>query len=153
MAMCAGRIRPPRSGALRGAGSFDDSLTIRPMPASTFDLTDGMNVLRIACGAFFIPHAVGKLREREFSLGFFVKAGFPRPLAWLYAALAIEALAAAGLILGVYPRYAALLAAVFLVVAALACYRVSGKRWYWNFGGAEFCVFWAIACVVVAIRG
>lgn len=123
------------------------------MPAAgAFDLTDGFNLLRIACGAFFIPHAVGKLREREFSLGFFVKAGFPHPQLWLYAALAIEALVATGLILDVQARYAALLAAAFLAVAALAVYRVSGRRWYWNFGGAEFCVFWAICCLVVAMQ-
>lgn len=122
------------------------------LAAASFDPTDGYNVLRIACGAFFIPHAAGKLREREFSLGFFVKAGFPHPAWWLYAALAIESLVAAGLILDVYARYAAIVGAAFLAVAGAASYRVSGGRWYWNFGGAEYCVFWAIACAVVAMH-
>ena len=54
---------------------------------------------------------------------------------------------------GIYTRHAAILGAIFLAVAAMACYRVSGRRWYWNFGGAEFCVFWGICCVIVAMHG
>ena len=118
-----------------------------------FDLGEPFNLLRIICGAFFIPHSVGKITEWEFSVGFFTKAGFPKPRAWTMAALGIEAVIAACLVLGVFTRPAALLGAVFLAVAALACYRVSGRRWYWNFGGAEFCTFWAICCVIVAMHG
>ena len=64
-----------------------------------------------------------------------------------------EAVVASCLILGIYTRYAAILGAIFLTVAAMACYRVSGRRWYWTFGGAEYCVFWGICCVIVAMHG
>lgn len=118
-----------------------------------FDLADPFTLLRIVCGAFFIPHSVGKISEWEFSVGFFTKAGFPRPAWWTVAALIFEALVAACLLLGVFIRPAAILGAAFLAVAALACYRVSGRRWYWNFGGAEYCSFWALCCVIVAVHG
>ncbi|MFO1282533.1 MAG: DoxX family protein [Burkholderiales bacterium] len=123
------------------------------LDAARFDPSDGYNLLRIACGAFFVPHAAVKVFEREFSLGFFVKAGFPRPTWWLVTALAYEIAVSLALILGIATRPAAILAAAYLVVAGFACYRVSGGRWYWNFGGPEFCAFWAIACAVVAMSG
>jgi putative oxidoreductase len=118
-----------------------------------FDLTEPFNLLRIVCGAFFIPHSVGKVSEWDFSVGFFTKAGFPRPAMWTVVALMLEALVAACLIFGVLTRYAASVGAIFLAVAALATYRVSGQRWYWNFGGAEYCTFWAICCAIVALHG
>ena len=123
------------------------------LDASRFDLSEPLNLLRIMCGAFFIPHSVAKISEWDFAVGFFTKAGFPRPEAWTVAALVFEAVIAACLVLGVGTRSAAVLGAAFLAVAALACYRVSGRRWYWNFGGAEFCTFWALCCVLVAMRG
>lgn len=121
------------------------------LDAASFDPSNGQNLLRVACGAFFVPHAIGKIAEREFTLGFFVKAGFPRPEWWLTAALAIESMVAACLVLDIATRAAAIVAASFLAVAAVATWRVSGRRWYWNFGGPEYCVFWALACVVVAM--
>ena len=117
-----------------------------------FDLADPFSLLRIICGAFFIPHSVGKISEWKFSVGFFTKAGFPKPAWWTVAALIFEAVIATCLLFDVLTRPAAMLGAAFLTVAALACYRVSGRRWYWNFGGAEFCTFWALCCVIVALH-
>jgi putative oxidoreductase len=39
-----------------------------------------------------------------------------------------------------------------LLIAAGATYRFNGK-WLWHIGGIEYCVFWALACVVVAMHG
>ena len=94
-----------------------------------FDLTNEFNLLRIICGAFFIPHSVGKITEWKFSVGFFAKAGFPGPEWWTRAALLFEAVVASCLILGIYTRHAAILGAICLAVAAMACYRVAGRRW------------------------
>lgn len=121
--------------------------------AENFNLMNEFNILRIICGAFMIPHSIGKITEWEFSMGFFTKAGFPKPPIWMYASLVFEAVVAICLILGIYTTYAAILGAIFLGVAALACYRVSGHRWYWNFGGSEYCAFWTICCIVVAMHG
>jgi putative oxidoreductase len=119
---------------------------------ANFDPTNGFNILRVMCGVFFIPHIFGKYTEREFTVGFFTKAGFNPPEPWIYFALGVETIAAAGLILGILTTYAALLAAAFLLAATVAVHRVSGGRWFWNLGGYEYTLFWALACVVVAIE-
>lgn len=119
--------------------------------ADSFDLTNGSNVLRIACGVFLIPHLFVKFQSQEFVKGFMAQAGLKPPIVWLYGAFAVEIVASIGLVLDLYTVYAAILAGVFLLVAAYASYRVSEGKWMWNFGGAEYPLFWAIACFVVAL--
>lgn len=116
---------------------------------SLFHLHGGIDVVRIICGLFFIPHVVGKFFEPA-ALGFFVAAGFRPAKAWMYLAGALEIGIALFLIIGVYVPFAAAVAAIHLVVAGLAVYRVSKGKWLWNIGGCEFPIFWAICCAVVA---
>lgn len=120
--------------------------------AASFDLTNGANVLRIVCGVFLIPHLFVKFKNQDFVKGFMAKAGLNPPIAWLYAAFAIEIVAGIGLIFDVYTTYAASLAGVFLLVAAYASWKTSEGKWMWNFGGAEYPLFWAICCFVVAVQ-
>jgi putative oxidoreductase len=117
-----------------------------------FDLTNEFNIIRLICGLFFIPHIYAKFFVPE-ALGFFVAAKFKPPAAWMYAACIIESVLAVGLILGIYTTYAGAIAAVHLVVAAIAVYRVTGGKWLWNIGGCEYCLFWAICCAAVALHG
>lgn len=119
---------------------------------ANLNLLDGFNILRIICGAFFIPHVVGKFFEPA-ALGFFVAAKFKPPKFWMYVACVIEIVLAIGLIAGIYTTYVAAIAALHLLVAAVAIYRVSGGKWLWNIGGNEYTVFWAICCIVVAMHG
>ncbi|MGB7258434.1 MAG: DoxX family protein [Pseudolabrys sp.] len=116
-----------------------------------FNLTDEFNILRIICGAFFIPHIYAKFFVPE-ALGFFVAARFKPPAAWMYAACIIETVLAVCLILGIYPAYAGAIAAFHLCVAGAAVYRVTGGKWLWNIGGFEYCLFWALCCLVVAMH-
>lgn len=120
--------------------------------AQSFDLTNGFNILRIICGLFFIPHLFVKFRNQEFVKDFMAKAHLQPPIAWLYAAFAIEIVVTIGLVFAIYTAWAALLAGVFLVVAAWASWVNSGGKWIWNFGGAEFPLFWGICCFVVAMQ-
>lgn len=126
--------------AAKGGGQLDQ-----------FNLLNEFNILRIICGAFFIPHIVGKFTEPA-ALNFFVAAKFNPPKTWMYIAGVIEIVLALGLILGIYTQYVAAVAAIHLLVAAISTYRVTGK-WLWNIGGVEYCLFWAICCVVVAMHG
>ena len=119
--------------------------------SQSFDLSNGMNILRIACGLFIVPHLFVKFKNQDFVKGFMAKAGLKPPALWLYAAFAVEIVAATGLVLDVYTRYVAVLAGVFMLVAAFASWRVSEGKWIWNFGGAEYPLFWAICCFVVAM--
>ena len=120
--------------------------------AENFNLLNEFNILRIICGAFFIPHVYAKLFVPE-ALGFFVAAKFKPPAVWMTIAFAIETVLAILLILGIYTSYAAWVAAFHMGVASAAVYRVTGGKWLWNIGGYEYCLFWAICCVVVAMHG
>jgi putative oxidoreductase len=116
-----------------------------------FDPTNGANILRIICGAFFVPHIWAKFYVPE-ALGFFVAAKFRPPAAWMHLASAIEIVLAITLILAIFPVFFGLIAAIHLTVAAVAVHRVSSGKWLWNIGGCEFPLFWAICCVVVAMQ-
>ncbi len=117
-----------------------------------FDPTNIFDVLRLVCGAYFIPHIWAAFNVPQ-AIDVFVKNGFKPPIFWLYASAAIEIVLAIGLIFGIYTHVVAAIAAVHLTVAAVAVYRLSGGKWLWNIGGCEFPVFWAICCGVVAIHG
>jgi putative oxidoreductase len=119
--------------------------------AQSFDLTNEFNILRLICGLFFIPHIYAKFFVPE-ALGFFVAAKFNRPKAWLYTACVIEIVVAIGLIFAIYPLYAGAIACIELLVAAGAVWKVTKGRWLWNVGGYEYCVFWAICCLVVVLH-
>ena len=119
---------------------------------SVFDLTDGYVVLRVLCGAFFVPHIVGKITAREASVSFFKLAGWNPPQFWSYAAMAIEVVLATCLVLGILTAYAACLAAIYLLIAAAANFRLS-RKWLWHIGGSEWPVFWALSCAVVGYYG
>jgi putative oxidoreductase len=123
---------------------------VEGLPAS-FDLSNGLNILRIACGLFFIPHLIVKFRNQDFVKDFMSKVGLKPPIAWLYAAFVIETIVTIGLVLNLYTRYAAVLAGAFLLVASWASWKISNGKWIWNFGGAEYPLFWAICCFVVAL--
>jgi putative oxidoreductase len=117
-----------------------------------FNLLTEFNILRIICGLFFIPHIYAKFFVPA-ALGFFVAAGFKPPARWMYIACAIETVVAIGLIFGIYTTYVGTVAAIHLAVAAAAVWRVTKGKWLWNIGGYEYCVFWMICCIVVAMHG
>ena len=49
------------------------------------------------------------------------------------------------------PQYVGFIAFIHLLVAAAATYKVKNS-WIWVIGGIEYCVFWAICCLVVAMH-
>jgi putative oxidoreductase len=94
-----------------------------------------------------------KFKNQDFVKGFMSKVGLNPPEVWLYGAFVIETLVAIGLVFNLYTLYAAVLAGLFLLIASWASWRFSEGKWIWNFGGAEYPLFWAIACFVVAAAG
>lgn len=120
--------------------------------AANFDLTNPFNILRIMCGAFFIPHLYAKFMVPDV-LAFFAAAGMNPPTRWRNVTCTIEVVLAIGLIFAILTPFVAAAAAIFLFVAAVAVYRVSGGKWLWNIGGCEYCVFWGLCCVLVAMQG
>ncbi len=118
--------------------------------ADKFNLLNESNILRLICGLCFIPHIYGTFTEPA-ALGFVKAAKLHPPEFWMYLAGAIEVVLAIGLIFGIYTTIAAAVAVLHLLVAVVGVYRVTGK-WLWNIGGCEFCLFWAICCLVVAMH-
>jgi putative oxidoreductase len=117
--------------------------------AQSFDLTNGINVLRLICGLFFIPHIVGKFTEPA-TLNFFKAAKFNPPATWMYIAGSIETLLTIALVFAIYTPYVAVVAAAHLFVAGAATWKVT-KKWIWVIGGIEYCVFWMLACIALAM--
>ena len=117
--------------------------------ADKFNLLDPIVDLRLICGLFFIPHIVGKFTEPA-TLNFFKAAKFNPPATWMYIAGAIETVLTIALVFAIYTPYVAVIAAFHLFVAGAATYKVT-KKWIWVIGGIEYCVFWMLCCVVLAM--
>ena len=119
--------------------------------AQNFDFTNGYVILRILCGLFLLPHLYTKSMNFNFMLGIYKEWQLNPPKTWLMASLTTEIICAPLLILGIWTKYAAILCAIFLLVATWAAWRNSKGKWLWNIGGCEYPFFWAIACIVVAL--
>ena len=109
--------------------------------------------MRLICGLFLLPHLYAKASNLEFTYKLYRDFRLYPPRGWVFSCIVIEIICATGMVLAIYTRYVALLEAVFLSVAAWSVWRYSGGKWLWNIGGYEYCLFWAICCIVVAIHG
>jgi putative oxidoreductase len=108
------------------------------------------DILRLACGLFFLPHLVLKFVFFNDTVAFFRRAGFSNPRIWICLDASAEVIAATMLISNVYARWGAYIAATLLLVAAISIWRANGRKWRWNRGGPEYPLFWAVMCLVVA---
>jgi putative oxidoreductase len=117
--------------------------------AQIFDLSNGVVILRLICGLFFIPHIVGKFTEPA-TLNFFKAAKFEPPATWMYVAGTVETFLTIGLVFAIYTPYVAVVAGVHLLVAGAATWKVT-RKWIWVIGGFEYCLFWALACFALAL--
>ncbi len=93
--------------------------------AHSFDIGNGVVVLRLICGLFFIPHIVAKFTEPA-TLNFFTAAKFNPPATWMYVAGTIETLLTICLVFNIYTPYVAVVAALHLGVAS--CGDVEGHQ-------------------------
>ena len=120
------------------------------MSLATLEIPPTEDILRIICGLFFLPHLVLKFVFLSDMAAFFRRAGFKHPIPTIGIDACVEAAAAAMLIANFYVPFAACLAAAHLLVAAGAVWIANGHTWRWNRGGPEYCLFWAIMCLLVA---
>lgn len=114
-------------------------------------LADPQVILRILCGAWFLPHLVGKIRHADLAYLTFEKAGFKPGKPFLYLTALIEGLAMIGLVTGIAPRIAAGLAVFVLAGAGFAVVRINGWNWRWQKQGPEYTIFWAACCILSVI--
>ena len=118
--------------------------------ADKFNLLNEMNLLRIVCALFFIPHIVAKFTVPQ-ALQFYIEVGFKPPKFWMYLAGAIEMVLIVVLLLDFHTAVFGYIAFIHLMVAAATTYKMT-KNWIWVIGGIEFCMFWAICCLAVAMH-
>jgi putative oxidoreductase len=109
--------------------------------------------LRWCLGALFIAHAMLKLRVYKIpgTVAFFESLGLPGWFA--YATIAAELGGAALLILGIYPRYVALLLVPLMLGTIITVHGKKGWLFTNKDGGWEFPAFWAAALLVVFLAG
>lgn len=109
-------------------------------------------VLRLILGAMFLAHGLTKLLvfTPAGTAGFFQSVGFPGFLA--YPVIAFEIAAGVLLVLGVYARWVAGLAAVQLLVASTVHF-ANGWSFTNTNGGWEYPVFLAFTALALALLG
>ena len=118
--------------------------------ADKFNLMNEFNLLRIVCALFFIPHLFGKFTVPQ-ALQFYIEVGFKPPKFWMYLAAAIEIVLTIALLLDFHTAIFGFLAFIHLMVAAAATYKWKRSR-LWVICGIEYCVFWALVCLAVALH-
>jgi len=124
------------------------------MTAESFDLTNGAVFLRLTCALFILPHMYFKMFGNPPPASkTFIDAGYPRPLLFVRLALCVEIVIATALFFDFYTSYVALLMAAFLLIAATSVFFANQKEWIWIWGkgGKEYPVFWALACIALAM--
>ncbi|MFC0218848.1 DoxX family protein [Pseudochelatococcus lubricantis] len=110
-------------------------------------------VLRLALGILFLAHAGLKIFvfTPAGTAGFFGSLGLPGWLA--YVTILWELLGAAALILGVWPRLAALALVPILFGAIFTVHGPAGFFFNNPNGGWEFPAFWIVGLVALALVG
>jgi putative oxidoreductase len=110
-------------------------------------------ILRLCLGIMFIAHAM--LKWRVFTLpgtiAFFKSLGLPGWFA--HATIAVELVGAAALILGVCPRYVALLLIPLILGTIVMVHGKNGWLFSNKDGGWEYPAFWATALFVQFLLG
>ena len=113
-------------------------------------------LVRIATGAFLMPHGAQKLfgfaggNIAETAAGF-ARMGLQPSLPLAYLVGATEFFGGLCIVLGVFTRPAALAAAVLLGVAAVLVHLPLG--WFWAGRGIEYPLLWMLLCIAVVMRG
>ena len=110
-------------------------------------------VLRLALGILFLAHGLLKLLvfKPAGAYGYFKSLGLPGWLA--YVTMACELAGAAALILGIVPRYVALLLIPLILGTIVTVHGRNGWMFSSKDGGWEFPAFWAVALFVRFLIG
>jgi putative oxidoreductase len=110
-------------------------------------------LLRLCLGAMFIAHAMLKVRVFTIpgTVAYFKSLGLPGWFA--YATITAELAGAAALILGIVPRYAALLLVPLIVGTIVKVHGHNGWLFSNKDGGWEYPAFWAAALLAVFLLG
>jgi len=130
--------------------------TLKPVYASLSGLSEAL--VRVAAGAFLIPHGAQKLFGAFGGYGleatgqfFQTQLGFANGYLAALGVGSVEVFGGLLLALGLFTRLAAGSIAVMLAVAAVTVH--IGNDFFWTDGGWEYPVFWAIIALMFVVRG
>src|SRR5713226_8207447 len=110
-------------------------------------------VLRVALGILFLAHGLLKLLvfKPAGAYAYFKSLGLP---AWVaYVTIAAELAGAAALIVGIMPRYAALVLIPLILGTIVTVHGKNGWMFSNKDGGWEYPAFWAVGLLVLALLG
>ncbi len=109
--------------------------------------------IRFFSGLFLVPHGARKLFGGTIDgmAGFFSKIGLEPALPLAYLVGATEFFGGLLIAIGLLTRPAAVAAAVLLLVAVF--YVHFGNGFFWNEGGYEYPLLWAILMIGIFFRG
>jgi putative oxidoreductase len=109
--------------------------------------------LRLCLGAMFVAHAMLKVRVFTIpgTVKYFESLGLPGFFA--YVTIAAELGGAAALILGIWPRYVALLLVPLMLGTIVTVHGKNGWLFTNKDGGWEYPAFWSAALVAVFLLG
>ena len=110
-------------------------------------------LLRVALGILFIAHGLLKLLvfKPAGAYGYFKSLGLPGSLAYL--TMAAELLGGTALILGIVPRYVALVLVPLIVGTIVTVHGKNGWMFSNKEGGWEYPAFWALTLVILFLLG
>lgn len=110
-------------------------------------------ILRIALGILFIAHGLLKLLvfKPAGAYGYFKSLGLPGSFAYL--AMAAELIGGAALIIGIVPRYVALVLIPLILGTIVTVHGKNGWMFSNKDGGWEYPAFWALALFVQFLLG
>ncbi len=129
---------------------------LKPAYANLSGLSEAL--VRVAAGAFLIPHGAQKLFGAFGGYGleatgqfFQTQLGFANGYLAALGTGSVEVFGGLLLALGLFTRLAAGSSAVMLAVAAVTVH--IGNGFFWTDGGWEYPVFWTIIVLMFVVRG
>jgi putative oxidoreductase len=110
-------------------------------------------ILRVALGILFIAHGLLKLLvfKPAGAYGYFQSLGLPGGLA--YVTMAAELIGGTALVVGVVPRYVALLLIPLILGTIVTMHGKNGWMFSNKDGGWEYPAFWALSLFVQFLLG
>ena len=113
----------------------------------------GALLLRVALGVLFLAHGLLKLlvHKPAGTVAYFQSLGLPK--AFAYLSMAAEIGGGAALILGIVPRYVALVLIPLIVGTIVTVHGRNGWMFTNKDGGWEYPAFWAVALAVQFLLG
>ena len=112
--------------------------------------------IRFFAGLFLMPHGAQKLfgwfgGDINATAGFFSKIGLEPALPLAYLVGTVEFFGGLCIAIGLFTRPVAVAATILLLVAAFQVHL--GNGFFWNKGGFEYPILWAVLMIAIFFRG